>query len=207
VSLAVRGILGGDMRTAAVSAVIVAVLVAVCGIALMSVNGFSARSEPSAVERIVARLARRWAIPRGAANAVNPVPFSVETWAEGRAHFADHCASCHANDGSGRTTIGQNLYPKAPDMRLPPTQQLTDGELYWTIANGVRLTGMPAFGSGANDTDTWKLVHFIRRLNQLSPEQLKDMEALNPRSPAEIEEERADREFLAGQDDHKEDRK
>jgi mono/diheme cytochrome c family protein len=179
-------------------------LAVVCGIALTSVNGLSTRSQPSAVERILARLARQWAIPRGARNAVNPVPFSAETWAEACAHFADHCASCHANDGSGRTTIGQNLYPKAPDMRLPPTQQLTDGELYWTIGNGVRLTGMPAFGSGANDTDTWKLVHFIRHLNQLSPEQLKDMEALNPRSPAEIEEERADQQFLAGQDDNKE---
>jgi mono/diheme cytochrome c family protein len=195
------------MRTAAVSVVIVAVLVVVGGIALTSMNGLSARSQPSAVERVLARLARRWTIPRGARSTVNPVPFSAETWADARAHFADHCASCHANDGSGRTSIGQNLYPKAPDMRLPPTQQLTDGELYWTIANGVRLTGMPAFGSGADDTDTWKLVHFIRRLNQLSPEQLKDMEALNPRSPAEIEEERADQQFLAGQDDDKEEKK
>ena len=195
------------MRTAAVSVVIVAVLVVVGGIALTSMNGLSTRSQPSAVEGVLARLARRWTIPRGARSTVNPIPFSAETWADARAHFADHCASCHANDGSGRTTIGQNLYPKAPDMRLPPTQQLTDGEIYWTIANGVRLTGMPAFGSGADDTDTWKLVHFIRRLNQLSPEQLKDMEALNPRSPAEIEEERADQQFLAGQDDDKEEKK
>ena len=195
------------MRTAAVSVAIIAVLVAVGGIALTSMNGLSTRSQPSAVEGVLARLARRWTIPRGARSTVNPIPFSAETWADARAHFADHCASCHANDGSGRTTIGQNLYPKAPDMRLPPTQQLSDGELYWTIANGVRLTGMPAFGSGADDTDTWKLVHFIRRLNQLSPEQLKDMEALNPRSPAEIEEERADQQFLAGQDDDKEETK
>src|SRR6185295_13745805 len=179
-------------RTATIGLGGIVLLVVVCGIALTSLNGLSARSQPSAVERVLALMVRRWAIPRGAANAVNPVPFSAETWAEARAHFADHCASCHANDGSGRTTIGQNLYPKTPDMRLPPTQQLTDGELYWTIANGVRLTGMPAFGSGANDTDTWKLVHFIRRLNELSAEQLKDMEGMNPRSPAEIEEERAD---------------
>jgi mono/diheme cytochrome c family protein len=195
------------MRTAAVSVAIIAVLIVVGGIALTSMNGLSTRSQPSAVEGVLARLARRWTIPRGARSTVNPIPFSAETWADARAHFADHCASCHANDGSGRTTIGQNLYPKAPDMRLPPTQQLSDGELYWTIANGVRLTGMPAFGSGADDTDTWKLVHFIRRLNQLSPEQLKDMEALNPRSPAEIEEERADQQFLAGQDDDKEEKK
>jgi len=64
--------------------------------------------------------------------------------AEAKAHFADHCAICHANNGSGNTEIGRNLYPKAPDMRLPQTLNLTDGELYYTIHNGIRLTGMPA---------------------------------------------------------------
>jgi mono/diheme cytochrome c family protein len=188
-----------------VSAVVVIVLVAICAVALTRAGGFSARSEPTALERLAARAVRRWAVPRGAREAVNPVPFSDEVWTEARAHFADHCATCHANDGSGRTAIGSNLYPRAPDMRLAATQQLTDGELYWIIANGVRLTGMPAFGSGdANDQDTWQLVHFIRRLNQLSAEQVREMEALNPRSPAEMEQERADQDFLAGQEHQQE---
>ena len=82
------------------------------------------------------------------------------------------------------TDIGQNLYPKAPDMRLPATQDLTDGELYWIIENGVRLTGMPAWGTGdGNDLDTWKQVHFIRRLKELGPDQLKEMEEMNPQKP------------------------
>ena len=63
-------------------------------------------------------------------------------------------------------------------MRLAPTQDKTDGELYWIIENGIRLTGMPAWGTGGpDDVDTWKLVHFIRRLNELTPEQLKAMAA------------------------------
>jgi hypothetical protein len=86
-------------------------------------------------------------------------------------------------------------------MRRAATQDKTDGELYWIIENGIRLTGMPAWGvGGGNDTDTWKLVHFIRHLRELTPEQLKEMAALNPRSPEEIEEERADERFLAGED-------
>ena len=76
-------------------------------------------------------------------------------WGQGRAHFADHCASCHGNDGRGNTEMGRNLYPKAPDMRQSGTQHLSDGELYWIIENGVRLTGMPAWGDGSgNDPDT-----------------------------------------------------
>jgi mono/diheme cytochrome c family protein len=163
-------------------------------------NGFSARTAPTTVERLLARAARRWAVPRAARGAVNPVVFSADVWVESRAHFADHCASCHANDGSGRTEMGQSLYPKSPDMRLPDTQNLTDGELYWIIENGIRLTGMPGWGSGdGNDTDTWKLVHFIRRLRDLNPGELKIMQGLNPRSPAEFEEEQADQRFLAGE--------
>lgn len=185
-----------------VAMVLAAVAAALAGgtIARARLSGFSVRVEPSAAERLLARTARRWAVPSAAREAVNPVTFSPEVWAESRAHFADHCASCHANDGSGRTEMGQNLYPKAPDMRLPATQNMADGELYWIIENGVRLTGMPAWGpGGGNDTDTWKLVHFIRRLKDLGPGEIKGMQALNPKTPAELEEERDDERFLAGE--------
>ncbi len=144
-----------------------------------------------------------WVLTRSegfsARDARNAVPFTPEVWSHARAHFADHCALCHGNDGRGDTEIGRNLYPKAPDMRLPATQRLADGELYWIIENGVRLTGMPAWGDGtADDADTWALVHFVRHLNDLTPEHLKEMEALNPKSPSELEEERQDRAFLEG---------
>lgn len=163
--------------------------------------GLSTRSEPTAAERIVARAARRLAVPSGVRDRKNPVPFSPAVWAEASAHFADHCAICHGNDGSGQTELGRALYPRSPDMRQPDTQGLSDGELYWIIENGVRLTGMPAWGQGGpDDLDTWKLVHFLRRLKELTPEQLGAMQLLNPRSPAELEEERADERFLAGEE-------
>ena len=103
---------------------------------------------------MMARTARRWAVPAAARKAPNPIAFSPEVWAEARAHFADHCASCHGNDGRGATELGRNLFPRAPDMRLPDTQNLTDGELYWIIENGVRLTGMPAWGPAGPTTPT-----------------------------------------------------
>ena len=111
--------------------------------------------------------------------------------ADGRAHFADHCAVCHANDGSGQTAIGQGLWPKAPDMRQGRTQNLTDGELFWTIENGIRFTGMPAWSTGTQEGEqaSWNLVHFIRRMPKLTPEDIKEMESLNPKSPAEVREE------------------
>ena len=177
-----------------------AALIVLAVVAIGRLNGLSTREQPTVTERVLARAARSWATPRGGRTATNPVTFSSEVWAESRAHFADHCATCHANDGSGQTELGQRFYPKVPDMRLDGTQQLTDGEIYWIIENGVRLTAMPAWGTGGdNDIDTWKLVHFIRHLNDLTAEQIQEMKDLNPKSPAEIREELDDQRFLSGE--------
>jgi len=166
-------------------------------------RGFSARDHPTALEAFVARRVRRLAIPHAARNAKNPVPGTLEVLAEGRAHFADHCATCHANDGSGETEIGRNLYPKAPDMRKADTQHLTDGELFYIIHNGIRFTGMPAWGGddAAEDQDSWKLVHFIRHLPEITAAEIAAMKAMNPKSPNEIEEDEKTRKFLDGEED------
>jgi mono/diheme cytochrome c family protein len=161
-------------------------------------RGFSARDNPSVVETYVAKTARRLSVPASERNAKNPFAASAEVLSEARAHFADHCAICHSNDGSGKTQIGQNLYPKTPDMRLPETQNLTDGEVYYIIHNGIRLTGMPAWGTEEKDEDSWKLVVFIRHLPQLTPAEEREMEALNPKGPAEKEEELEEEQFLNG---------
>lgn len=172
-----------------------AAVMAVAGRALLH-RGLSARDQPSAVEAHVARTVRRLAVPSSAKNEKNPFPPSPEFLLEAQEHFADHCSLCHANNGSGNTEIGRNLYPKAPDMRLPQTQDLTDGEIYYTIHNGIRLTGMPAWGAEEKDDDSWKLVLFIRHLPQLSPAEEGQMEALNPKTPAEQQEEQQEQEFL-----------
>jgi mono/diheme cytochrome c family protein len=165
-------------------------------------TGFSAKTEPHALEVLMARQIRRLAIPIEKRNAANPVPLNADILKEGRAHFADHCAVCHSNDGSGQTPVGKNVYPKAPDLRLTDTQSLSDGELFWVIHNGIRFTAMPAWGSGdpEKDIDSWKLVHFIRHLPQLMQEELDEMKTLNPKTPKEHLEEEAFDQFLQGDD-------
>jgi mono/diheme cytochrome c family protein len=183
-------------------ALLLAIVGGVVGLASVLRRGFSARDQPSAVEAFVARRLRRLAIPSGARDAKNPVPSSREVIADARAHFADHCAACHANDGSGQTAIGQNLYPKAPDMRQAATQSLSDGEIFHIIHNGIRLTGMPAWGNGLpeKDEDSWKLVHFIRHLPSVGKEELEEMEKMNPKSRKELEQELEAERFLKGEE-------
>jgi mono/diheme cytochrome c family protein len=182
--------------------VLAAVLAAVVFIWIGS-RGISARAVPGRIETVVARTMRGLAIPRAARDLRNPVAPTPQIIAEGMAHYADHCAGCHANDGSGETEIGRSLYPRSPDMRLPATQSLTDGELFYIIENGVRLTGMPAWATGtdAGAQATWHLVHFIRELPRLTPAQVEEMKTLNPRSPEEIRQEIEEEKFLKGASD------
>jgi mono/diheme cytochrome c family protein len=163
-------------------------------------TGLRARSQPGTLETVVARAVRAAAIPPDDRQRRNPVPASAEAVTHGMEHFADHCATCHANDGSGKTDFGRGLFPRPPDLRAAATQGLTDGELCYIIENGVRFTGMPAFGStdAAGAPDTWHLVHFIRELPRLTPEQIKQMEALNPKAPDEIRRQIAEEERRNG---------
>lgn len=163
-------------------------------------RGFSAREMPSRMEMMAARGARSLAVPSSYKSMHNNFPATPENIHAGMEHFADHCAVCHSNDGSGDTMLGKNMYPKPPDLRQPETQKRTDGELYYTIQNGVRLSGMPAFGEehGADDSETWHLVSFIRHLPQITGEEMRDMERFNPKSEMDKKENEEEQKFLNG---------
>lgn len=188
---------------ATLRALMILIVLFVAGIAAaiyaIAGRGLSARVEPSWAEALVGRATRYLTTPRDVRDRPNPVEASDVVFNEGLEHFADHCATCHANDGSGDTAIGRNLYPPAPDMRTGHTQNRSDGEIFSIIENGIRLTGMPAWGAGTPESEraSWVLVHFIRRIPKLTAAELDRMKALNPRTPAEF---RADEAARAGKE-------
>jgi mono/diheme cytochrome c family protein len=176
--------LGAAVRLAAVALLVVAVIAA-AGIVYVRRTGLQSRPDPGALETRFARAIRSLAIPQEYRAKENPVPASLAATSKGMEHFARYCAMCHGNDGSGQDTpFGRGLFPKPPDMRADPTQRLTDGELFYIIENGVRFTGMPAFGTGTPDPAgeelAWQLVHFIRHLPRITADEIGRMEALNP---------------------------
>ncbi len=181
---------------------VLGILVLVGGALFLSTvrRGFSTHDEPSGMEALVARSVRHWSTPADLRDERNPLPLTPKVLAEARAHWADHCASCHANDGRGKTALGERLYPRAPDMTLPASQSLSDGELFSVIENGIRLTGMPGWGNGTAESayGSWGLVHFVRHLPKLTPEEIAEMEALNPKTPDEWNQMQAEEDFLSG---------
>lgn len=187
-------------RSTKIAAAVVLSAIVGAGVTLLRTlrHGLSAQDEPTRIEHVLARAMRHYATPSDLRGRKNPVPLTPEVLAEARSHFADHCAVCHGNDGKGQTAMGPNFYPKAPDTTLAETQALSDGELFATIENGIRLTGMPGWGNGTAESayGSWTLVHFIRHLPKITAEELAEMETLNPKSRAELEEEQQERKFL-----------
>ncbi len=178
---------------------IVLIVGGACYAAWMVHRGFSTRTPPGPVETSVATTMRDAGVPSRYRSMRNPVTATPDVLKEGMEHWADHCATCHGNNGSGDTMFGKTMYPRTPDMRSRDTQDMSDGELYYTIQNGIMLSGMPAFGSlGDNDLDSWKLVVFIRHLPSLAKSEEIEMEKMNPKSPDEMEEEQEEENFLHG---------
>ena len=181
--------------------VFVVVAIAVCVIYGMHMvhRGFSTRTPPSNAEATMAMSMRDAAIPARYKDMKNPLTSTPQIVHDGMAHYADHCAICHANNGSGETMFGRTMYPRPPNIAGEDTQSMSDGELYYTIENGVRLSGMPAFGEGGDDDqDTWKLVAFLRHLPKLTEAEQIEMSNLNPKAPDEKQEDKQEDNFLNG---------
>ena len=165
-------------RTWALLILAAAVIVgALIGYEYLLTRTFSARAKPSGLEAFLAKRVRDLATSPAVKRLKNPLESTPLTIAQGRDHFADHCAFCHGNNGDGKTVVNEGLYPPAPDLRETTTQDLSDGEIFSIIRNGIRFTGMP--GWDGEDDENWKLVLFIRHLLQLSPEELTLMREVN----------------------------
>src|SRR5206468_8965004 len=134
-----------------------------------SSEGLSARKKPSDLEYAVANFAMRLSIPSQARRANNPLRPDPTILLEAKAHFKEHCAVCHGEDGTGKTELAAGLSPEVPDLRADHIQKLSDGELFYIIQNGVRFTGMP--GWDFEDKHNWSLVLFIRQLATAHPQQ------------------------------------
>lgn len=167
-----------------IGALIALLVVALAGLLYVRSTGLRGQPTPGLVETRIARSVRALALTADERERRMPPGTEEGLWL-GMEHYARYCALCHANDGSGeKTPLGSGLFPKPPDLRAESTQQLTDGELFYIIDNGVRFTGMPAFGTGestpAGDKQLWELVQFVRRLPRITQDELSQMEGMNP---------------------------
>jgi predicted CXXCH cytochrome family protein len=160
------------LKTLLLGLLVLLLIGAACGLLLIR-RGFRATTAPSAFETFLARTMRGLSVPALERGEKNPFAATSDSLQQGRDLFLTQCAACHGIDGSGKTQMGLNLYPRVPDLRAASTQKLSDGEIHYIIENGVQLTGMPAWGNPHMESsgNSWKLVVFLRSLRPLNKQE------------------------------------
>lgn len=155
------------------------VLVAVVAAAVIYTGSFNtaATVPPSRMEKRIATLALDKSVAKRAPARTNPLPATAETLREGLREYKGHCLVCHGAPGVDPGGIGQGLNPGAPDLSLPRVQARTDGQLFWITSEGIRMTGMPAFGPTEDEEEIWHMVSFVRHLPELTDEEVAELKA------------------------------
>ena len=144
---------------------VMAILVAILFI-LPSMN-WSALRKPGHMEnRLAGYVTSNW-IHHNADKQPNPLPPTPENLKAGQEDFDEHCAGCHGLNGDGENRFEADFHPPVPKL-TGEAQKWSDGELYFIIANGFSMTGMPAFGKNHGAKEIWGMVLWVRHLAQLS---------------------------------------
>ncbi len=87
-------------------------------------------------------------------------------------HYNEMCVTCHGSPTSGRSEAGRGLNPPAPDLS-EAASDWTPAELYWIIKNGIKMSGMPAFGLTHDERELWGMVAFVQKLPGMSAERYR----------------------------------
>lgn len=151
------------MRSRIVWTIVVLAVVLIV-ISLMRFS-LTAIPEPGNVETRAADMAKRVVIYRASRQAIPPRPLDLKASVDnGSTHFGLECSICHGTDGHTRAPLGQWMYPRPADLTSKQVQSYSDRELFWIIQNGIRFTGMPAFGKVESPDHIWDLVNYVRTL-------------------------------------------
>lgn len=132
---------------------------------------------PSALEKALAGAVFKHSVARRAPKTTNPFS-GPDVVRAGLAHYREMCVTCHGAPGVDASEAGEGLNPPAPDLTLASVQGKTDGELFWILQQGVRMTGMPAFGPTHKDPEIWKIVAFLRHLPQVTKDEQAALKAV-----------------------------
>lgn len=131
----------------------------------------SALPEPGKAETFLATKAKHYFVWRGSRDGIPTRVAESASIKEGQKVFGTECAACHGLNGHTATDAGRWMYPRAADLASRDSQSYSDQELFWIIKNGIRLSGMPAFGMVEPDEHIWDLVAYVRILPNASPDE------------------------------------
>lgn len=94
---------------------------------------------------------------------------------KGLEEYDEECVACHGAPGVEPADLAKGLRPEAPELAHEGVEEWTSGELFWIVKNGIRMTGMPAWGPTHEDRELWAIVAFMRRLPEMSASEYEGM--------------------------------
>jgi mono/diheme cytochrome c family protein len=167
-----------------IAGVVTAFVVSTLGAFLVIVSGaynVAATAPHTELERVILNSTMRYSVRAHAGKELR------EAWSEdqvrkGFKDYDDMCIVCHGAPGKERSYINKGLRPGPPNL-AETSERWSSAELFWIIKNGIKMTGMPAFGPTHQDEQIWNIVGFLRRLPQTSAQEFKAMEEQFGKSP------------------------
>jgi mono/diheme cytochrome c family protein len=124
-------------------------------------------SAPLPFEKLITGIALNARVDKEAPKS-SPIPASDEVYAAGAKIYRQHCAVCHGLPGQDQTAIAKGEFPKPPE--LFKGKGVTDdpaGVIYWKVANGIRLTGMPGFSGPLSTDQMWQVTLLLSNADKL----------------------------------------
>jgi thiosulfate dehydrogenase len=160
-----KGIILGVVLTLAVS------LIGAYALVRSGLIPANADAEPGRLETWMATTSLDATLDRDAPKGENPVALTEQNLLDGVALFAQNCAVCHgsAKGAASPSPIAKGLYPKPPQLATDGVEDDPEGDSFWVIKHGIRLTGMPSFGDSLSDRQIWTLALFLKHMDQLPP--------------------------------------
>ncbi len=156
---------------------IILVIIAVLGFVYSGMFNVSTQWEDPAVLRWMMIATREASIESHAKNIKAPILGSATQIENGFRSYREMCAVCHTPPSGSDSPIKQGLNPPPPDLAEAEDHAMSNAELFWVIKNGIRMTGMPAWGPSHDDAEIWDIVAFLKALPTIDANEYKRLDA------------------------------
>ena len=164
------------LKFLAIAVIGVVIAVVVLLFLVMPRMQWNATARPSAAESWVTRYVLGKWVRNNASGESNPIPLTPNNLQDGEHEYDEHCAVCHGLDGSAKNRVGGDFYPPIPHLSKGATF-LSDGQFYFIVSNGIRMTAMPGFGTRHSTDDLWKIILWVRHFPNLTPQERATIQA------------------------------
>jgi thiosulfate dehydrogenase len=129
----------------------------------------NADAKPGGLELWAANTSLKATLRREAPQGANPVALTDASLIEGIRLYGQHCSLCHGTAAGDATAsaVAKGLYPTPPQLATEGVEDDPEGNSYWKIKHGIRLSGMPAWGGALNDRQMWAIALFLKHMDKL----------------------------------------